>query len=62
MRYAVHERDGWPLAMLGFSTVRWKLARRDNFIGCTRKLRGENLPFVVDNPRFLIRSSWGFWG
>ena len=26
MRYAVHDRDGWPLAMLGFSTAAWKLA------------------------------------
>ena len=25
MRYAVHDRDGWPLAMLGFSTAAWKL-------------------------------------
>ena len=54
MRYAVHDRDGWPLAMLGFSTAAWKLAPRDNFIGWTRQLRGENLPFVVHNPRFLI--------
>ena len=28
MRYAVHDRDGWPLAMLGFSTAAWKLVRR----------------------------------
>ena len=54
MRYAVHDRDGWPLAMLGFSTAAWKLAPRDNFIGWTRQLREKNLPFVVDNPRFLI--------
>ncbi len=27
MRYAVHDRNGWPLAMLGFSTAAWKLAR-----------------------------------
>ena len=54
MRYAVHDRDGWPLAMLGFSTAAWKLAPRDNFIGWTRQKREKNLPFVVDNPRFLI--------
>ena len=29
MRYAVHDRNGWPLAMLGFSTAAWKLAPRD---------------------------------
>ena len=28
MRYAVHDRNGWPLAMLGFSTAAWKLAPR----------------------------------
>ena len=54
MRYAVHDRDGWPLAMLGFSTAAWKLAPRDNFIGWTPELREKNLPLVVDNPRFLI--------
>ena len=27
MRYAVHDRDGSPLAMLGFSTAAWRLAR-----------------------------------
>ena len=54
MRYAVHDRDGWPVAMLGFSTAAWKLAPRDNFIGWTRQKREKNLPFVVDNPRFLI--------
>ena len=54
MRYAVHDRNGWPVAMLGFSTAAWKLAPRDNFIGWTPLLREKNLPLVVDNPRFLI--------
>ena len=54
MRYAVHDRNGWPLAMLGFSTAAWKLAPRDKFIGWTPQLREKNLPLVVDNPRFLI--------
>ena len=54
MRYAVHVRDGWPLAMLGFSTAAWKLSPRDHFIGWTPELREKNLPLVVDNPRFLI--------
>ena len=35
MRYAVHDRGGRPLAMLGFSTAAWKLAPRDAFIGWT---------------------------
>ena len=54
MRYAVHDRNGWPLAMLGFSTAAWTLAPRDTFIGWTPQLREKNLPLVVDNPRFLI--------
>ncbi|MCY4384513.1 MAG: DUF4338 domain-containing protein [Nitrospinae bacterium] len=54
MRYAVHDRDGRPLAMLGFSTAAWKLAPRDAFIGWTPKLREKNLPLMIDNPRFLI--------
>jgi hypothetical protein len=54
MRYAVHDRNGWPLAMLGFSTAARKLAPRDSFIGWTPQLREKNLPLVVDNPRFLI--------
>ena len=54
MRYAVHDRNGWPVAMLGFSTAAWKLAPRDSFIGWTRQKREKNLSLVVDNPRFLI--------
>ena len=54
MRYAVHDRNGWPIAMLGFSTAAWKLAPRDNFIGWTPEKREKNLPLVIDNPRFLI--------
>ena len=50
MRYAVRDRNGWPLAMLGFSTAAWKLAPRDNFIGWTPRMREKNLPLVVDNP------------
>ena len=54
MRYAIHDRNGWPLAMLGFSTAAWRLAPRDRFIGWTPEMRERNLPLVVDNPRFLI--------
>ena len=50
MRYAVHDRNGWPVAMLGFSTAAWRLAPRDKFIGWTPQLREKNLPLVVDNP------------
>ncbi len=54
MRYAVHDHNGWPLAMLGFSAAAWTLAPRDRFIGWTHTLRNKNLPLVINNPRFLI--------
>ena len=54
MRYAVHDRDGALLALLGFSTAAWKLAPRDNYIGWSPEKREKNLPLVIDNPRFLI--------
>ena len=57
MRCAVHDRDGWPLAMLGFSTAAWERTPRDRFIGWTPQKRAKNLPLVVDNPRFLILPS-----
>ncbi len=54
MRYAIHDRNGLPVATLGFSTAAWALAPRDTFIGWTPELRRKNLHLVVDNPRFLI--------
>ena len=54
MRYAVHDRNGWPVAMLGFCMAAWTLAPHDSFIGTTPELREKNLSLVVDNPRFLI--------
>ena len=54
MHYAVHDRNGWSLAMLGFSTAARKLAPRDRSIGWTPQLREKNLLLVIDNPRFLI--------
>ena len=50
MRYAVHDRNGWPLAMLGFSTAAWALAPRDRFIGWTPALRRKNLPMGHRQP------------
>ena len=54
MRYAVEDRHGNPIALLGFSTAAWRLAPRDRFIGWTSEQREKNLPRVIDNPRFLI--------
>ena len=58
MRYAVHDRNGCPLAMLGFSTAAWKsrtaaTTSSDGHRNCAR----ENLARrVVANPRFLIHA------
>ena len=53
MRYAVHDRDGCPLAMLELHRrVEARPARQLHRMEAD--LREKNLPFVVDNPRFLI--------
>ena len=54
MRYAVQDREGRPLAMLGFSAAAWKTAPRDAFIGWSPDVRERNLPLMVDNSRYLI--------
>ena len=54
MRYAVHDRNGWPLAMLGFSAPAWKTAPRDTVIGWSREARMRNLQRVINNSRYLI--------
>ena len=46
------DRDGWALAMLGFSTAAWKLAPRDKFIGWTPQQREKNLPSWSTTPDF----------
>ena len=45
------ELNGWPVAMLGFSTAAWKLAPRDKFIGWTPQLREKNLPLPWSTTR-----------
>ncbi len=54
MRYASHERNGWPLAMLSFSTTAWTLVPSDRFIGWTPWDHEKNLLLPIDHPRFLI--------
>ena len=44
MRYAVQDREGRPLAMLGFSAAAWKTAPRDAFIGWSPEVRERNPP------------------
>ncbi len=54
MRYAVQDREGRPLAMLGFSAAAWKTAPRDAFIGWSPEVRERNLYRVINNARYLI--------
>ena len=53
MRYAVHDRDGRPQAMLGYFTATWK-PPRDAFIGWPAETRARILHRMIDNSRFLI--------
>ena len=48
---AAHDRNGWPVAMLGFSTAAWKLAPRDNFSDAARQASRTSRSWYM---RFLI--------
>jgi hypothetical protein len=53
LRYVV--RTGTTeIAMLGFASAAWMVAARDKRIGWTPEERLRNLPFIVNNTRFLI--------
>jgi hypothetical protein len=53
LRYFV-TANNLPLALLGFGAAAWQTAPRDQFIGWSREQRERNLPYVVNNARFLI--------
>lgn len=42
------------LACLGWSSAAWRLAVRDRWIGWSDAQRRQNLPYVVNNSRFLL--------
>jgi hypothetical protein len=42
------------LACLLWSSAAWKMAARDRWIGWSAEQRARNLPFVVNNSRFLL--------
>jgi hypothetical protein len=46
------------LACLQWTSAAWKMAARDRWIGWSDAERAQNLPFVVNNSRFLILP-WG---
>ena len=43
-----------PIACLSFGPAAWKLGPRDRFIGWSARAREQNLPWVVNNDRFII--------
>ena len=43
-----------PLACLSFGPAAWKIGPRDQFIGWSAQARGQHLPSVVNNDRFVI--------
>jgi hypothetical protein len=42
------------LACLRWSSAAWKMAARDHWIGWSAEQRARNLPFIVNNSRFLL--------
>ncbi|MGH9624843.1 MAG: Druantia anti-phage system protein DruA [Bryobacteraceae bacterium] len=56
LRYRVHSErcPEQVLACLLWSSAAWKIAARDRWIGWSPEKRARNLPFVVNNSRFLL--------
>lgn len=54
LRYFVYSAPGQILACLLWTSAAWKMAARDRWIGWTSGQRAPNLPYVVNNSRFLI--------
>jgi hypothetical protein len=53
LKYMAYVADQ-PVACLSFGPAAWKIGPRDKFIGWSPQIRGQNLPWVVNNDRFLI--------
>jgi len=56
LRYWVHSErcPEQVLACLQWSSAAWKMAARDRWIGWSTEQRARNLPFIVNNSRFLL--------
>jgi hypothetical protein len=53
LRYLIKGPGGW-LAALSFSAAALRIQARDGWIGWDPEVRRENLPYVINNSRFLI--------
>ena len=53
LRYLIKGSEGW-LGALAFSAAALRVEGRDRWIGWSSEARRENLPYVINNSRFLI--------
>jgi hypothetical protein len=53
LRYLIKGPDGW-LGAMAFSAAALRVEARDRWIGWSWEARRENLPYVINNSRFLI--------
>ena len=53
LKYIAYFQDR-PIACLSFGPAAWKISPRDQFIGWSAQDRRQNLPWVVNNDRFVI--------
>jgi hypothetical protein len=54
LQYLVSDRQGRPLACVLFGAAAWQCADRDAYIGWDAATRGQGLPLIANNSRFLI--------
>jgi hypothetical protein len=54
LQYLVSDRQGRPLACVLFGAAAWQCADRDQYIGWDAAARGQGLPLIANNSRFLI--------
>lgn len=53
LRYLIQSRQGY-LGCIAFASAAWKVAPRDQWIGWDEDTRKKNLPYIINNVRFLI--------
>lgn len=57
LAYLIRSNTGVDLACLLFGAAAWQCAPRDGWIGWSAEQRGQGLPFIANNGRFLILPS-----
>ncbi len=54
LKYLIYDAHDRVLGCMMWGACAWKVQRRDHYIGWDAQVRSRNLPFVVNNNRFLI--------